>query len=100
MLRITGSSSGIKTASTQIWTGPAWFLGSDIKTPSTLTTIITVYDSENSDTTGKTVLCEMEIDAGLGSFSHDLPYPIYANRGIYINMAGQTTNYIVRFAPS
>lgn len=100
MLRITGTSSGVKTASEAIYSGSSWFLGVDIKSPTTGTTILTVYDSEDSNTSGKTVISEVEVDAGLGSLNHEFVHPVYANKGIYVSFSGQTTNYIVRFAPA
>lgn len=98
MLRISGTSSGIKTTSSQISSGSGWLLGVDVKSPTTGTTIVTFYDSEDSDTTNKVVVAEIEVDAGLGSLNHDYPHPVYVNRGIYASFSGQTTNFIVRYA--
>lgn len=75
-------------------------MGVDVRCPDTGRTFLTVYDSENSDISGKLVLAELEADAGMVSINHEFFAPVAVNRGIYVDVSGTGVNYayIVRFA--
>lgn len=94
------NSSGVKTGSTQLSVLPSLVAGIDMISPSTGTATLTIYDSENSTTSGKTVLAEMEVDAGMPSCNHEYGNLIIANRGIYITLddTSGTASYIIRYA--
>ena len=94
------TSSGRKTTSTQITTQPGYLCGIDANPPDSQIATLTIYDSENSDTTNKLVLAEVYLDAGFMSVSHEFPNPIHANRGIYAELtsSGSNANFIIRYS--
>ncbi len=94
------NSSGRKTASSQICTLSGFLAGIDMISPSSGTATLTVYDSNNSDTTGKTILAEMEVDAGMPSCNHEYPSMVIANKGLYVVLTDTsgTATYIIRYA--
>jgi hypothetical protein len=95
------TSSGVKTASSQILSARGGLCGVDTTAPSSGSSVLTIYDSENSTTSGKLVLAEMHLDAGLASLNHEYVVPVGANRGIYcvLTSTGAGTTYVVRTYP-
>lgn len=93
------TSSGLKTASAQITSGPGALIGIDATPPDTGMTTITIYDSENSTTSGKLVIAEIHLDAGHISVNHEYTIPIAVNRGIYCTYSSSGSNgtYICRY---
>lgn len=97
------NSSGLKTSSAQIATRQSFLSGIDMISPSSGTATLTIYDSSNSSTSGKLILAEMEVDAGMPSCNHEYSSFINANQGIYATLsysAGATADasYIIRYA--
>lgn len=97
------NSSGVKTASAQVASRQSLLAGIDMISPETGTATLTLYDSENASVSGKTVLAEMEVDAGMPSCNHEYGNPINANRGIYAVLAYSTgssadASFIIRYA--
>lgn len=91
------TSSGEKSGSSQITTTESYLMGIDVQPPSVGQAVLKVYDSKNSDTTGKLVLAEIYLDAGLQGLNHVWVLPITANQGIYVAASGTVVNYIVQF---
>lgn len=91
------TSSGEKSADAQISTLPGFLLGVDLQPPASGAATLVIYDSENSTTSGKTVLFECTVPTGVASINFQ-ELNIVANRGIYADLTG-TTTYVVRFAP-
>lgn len=96
------NSSGLKTSTGQITNQSSFLGGIDMLSPTTGTATLTVYDSENSNTSGKLVLAEMEVDAGMPSCNHEYTNFVNANRGLYCSLddLSGTASYIIRFALS
>lgn len=94
------TSSGLKTTSTQISTQPGSLSGVDVRSPTSGVSYLTLYDSENSSTSGKLVLAVVEADAGMVSVNHEFFIPVAVNRGIYAELSGSGVDaqYIVRFS--
>ncbi len=92
--------SGLKTASAQISTMSGSLMGFDVQCPSSGYNIFTVYDSENSTTSGKTIIAVIEGDAGMVGINHEFFAPVAVNRGIYVSVSGTGTDYsyIVRYS--
>lgn len=97
-IRMLSTSSGLKSASSQIINQSGYLMGIDVVTPTTGTTLLTFYDSENSTTTDKLIIAEVEVDAGFSTLNHEFYAPVIANRGIYVTLTGQTVNYIIRYS--
>lgn len=96
-------SSGRKQADAQIATMPCRVHGIIVDPPSTGIVTLTVYDSEDSNTSGKRVLLYFEQLAGIGSVPVNHPAPIVANRGIYCTFSGvdiANAGYIVYYSLS
>lgn len=95
------NSSGKKSASAQISTFPGTLCGLDLTNPDSGQVLLTVWDSENTTTTDKLVLCHIELDAGLQAMSHNFFPQIIANRGLYAELTfvggGTQSNYVIRF---
>ena len=96
--RMVATSSGIKTASAQIMNGAGCLMGIDVQSPASGITLLTIYDSADSDITNKLVLAEVEMDAGFMSLTHEYMAPVVANNGIYVIMTGPSLRYIVRYS--
>jgi hypothetical protein len=94
------TSSGLKTAAGQISAQPGSLMGFDAKSPTTGYNIFTIYDSEDSNVSGKLVIAIVESDAGMVAVNHEFFCPVNINRGIYVAVSGTGTDYsyIVRFA--
>lgn len=92
------TSSGVKTTSAQITTIPAMISGILLDPPTTGMTTLTIYDSENSTTTGKLVLAYLEKFAGESSNQVALP-PVIANRGVYCELSAplSSSSYLIYF---
>lgn len=75
-------------------------MGIDVQCPSTGYNILTVYDSADSNTSGKLVIAIIEADAGMVGINHEFFAPVAVNRGIYVAVSGTGTDYsyIVRYA--
>lgn len=95
------TSSGVKTASSQISTNPGALIGIDATPPEDCNTVIKIWDSENSTTSGKTVLAEIHLDAGHLSINHEYFVPVAVNRGIYAELtttaSGDNGTFVVRY---
>lgn len=99
MFRVPATSSGKKTAAAQISTQPSYLIGIDCRSPSSGTTILTIYDSSDSNTTGKLILAEVEVDAGMPVLNHEFSTPVAANSGIYVDVTGAATgSFIARYS--
>lgn len=97
MFGLRSTSSGIKSTSSQIITMAGGLMGVDVEPPMSLQSRIKIWDSEDSNTSGKTLLAEVFCDAGLASVNHEYFAPVVVNRGIYVEVDGAATNYIVRY---
>lgn len=95
-MTMRSTSSGLKTANAQVITIPGAVCGIDLQAPSTGQANLKVYDSKDSNTTGKLLLAEIFCDAGMSSVNHEFTAPVIANQGIYAELTG-TSSYIVRF---
>ena len=93
------TSSGLRSTSAQISSQPGSLMGIDAVSPSSGINYLTVYDSEDSNTTGKLVIAFVEVDAGMVSINHEFFAPVAVNRGIYIEMTGSGSgcSYIARY---
>lgn len=69
------SSSGLKTTSAQITSYTGALMGFDVQCPSTGYNIFTIYDSFDSNTSGKRVLAVVEGDAGMVGINHEFFAP-------------------------
>ncbi len=96
------TSSGQKTASAQISSSRGTLAGVDLNGPTTGGAILTIYDSSNSTTAGKLILCEVYCDAGMMSVNHEFTRPVAVNSGIYADLtyngSGSGSNFIVRYS--
>lgn len=97
MAEIYGTSSDKKSASSQILSIGGTLLGIDVLPPTTGQAVLVVYDSENSTTTGKIILAECHVDAGMPSLNHEFVRPLIANRGIYCTLTGTGAEYLIRY---
>lgn len=94
------TSSGKKLGSAQIASFTGALCGIDVLAPDTGSVIVYIYDSENSSTSGKNILAELHVDAGLMGMNHEFTRPVNANRGIYaemIELGGTGSSFIVRY---
>lgn len=68
--------------------------------PTTGTATLVVYDSADSNTSGKTILAEFEIDAGMPSCNHEYTNMVNANHGIYATLTDTSgsSSFIIRYA--
>jgi hypothetical protein len=99
MRHTPATSSGLKTTSAQITTLPSYLEAVLIDPPTSGITTLTIYDSENSDTTGKLVLAFFEKYAGESSDIQPFK-PVIANRGIYCVLSAplNTSSFIVHYS--
>lgn len=93
------TSSGLKTAASQVSVNPGALMGIDVQCPSAGKNVLTIYDSANSSTSGKLVLSIIEADAGMVSINHEYFSPLTVNNGIYVSVSGTGTDYsyVVRY---
>lgn len=93
------NSSGVKLVSSQITVLRSFVAGIDMISPSTGTATLTVYDSKDNSTSGKLILAEMEVDAGMPSCNHEYMNMINANQGIYAQLVDNsgTSQFIIRY---
>lgn len=93
------TSSGLKTAASQVSTLSGALCGIDVVSASSGTNTLIVYDSFNSDLSGKRVLAVVDADAGTGSVNHEFFVPVGVNHGIYVDVTGPGTDYqfVVRY---
>ncbi len=93
------NSSGRKTANAQIAVLRSFLTGIDLKAPASGSANLTIYDSNNSTLTNKTILSEIQVDAGLASCNHEFSNPIQANQGIYavLTDASGTSAFVIRY---
>ncbi len=93
--------SGLKTSSSQIMVGPGALSGIDAVAPSSGVVVLTIYDSPDNNTSGRVVLAQVEVDAGMVSVNHEFTTPVGVNQGIYVEATGtgiaNNYSYIVRF---
>lgn len=95
------TSSGRKTASAQIYTRPGALVGISLSNPDTGQSLLTIWDSSSSNTSGKDVIAEVEMDAGMNSVNHEFMAPVCVNYGLYAELTytsgGSGSSYLVRF---
>lgn len=94
------TSSGKKTLSSQISVLPGALVGIDLTPPTSGRATLTLWDSENTSTSGKLVLVEVILDAGLQSVNHEFSIPVLVNRGLYAELTystGSGSTFIVRY---
>lgn len=93
-------SSDSQSASKQITAMPSMVAGIDMISPSSGTALLTIYDSENASLSGKKILAEMEVDAGMPSCNHEYTNMVLANRGIYASLTDTSgsASFIIRYA--
>lgn len=95
------TSSGQKTASAQIWSGPGSLSGVDLTPPMSGQASLLIYDSGNSDITNKVILAELLVDAGTVGINHEFYAPVGVNQGIYCVLTqtvGTDCRYYIRYA--
>ena len=91
------TSSGEKSADAQISTQPGRLQGIDINPPAANSSTLKIYDSNNSTLSGKLLLRTITIPAGVASINlSDLD--IVVNQGIYADLGGDATTYIVHYS--
>lgn len=90
------TSSGLQTADAAITAEPGYFCGITV-TPAAADTTVIIYDSENSTTSGKTVLDKILVKASSSSMHVHYDQPITANRGIYATLTGAGAEYTVHY---
>lgn len=95
------TSSGLITSATQVSLLSCRLQSLQVNTDGTNPATVIVYDSENSTTSGKTILAKA-IVPGLqgGEFRHFNDDGIYASRGLYVTISGTGAEAIVAYAPS
>lgn len=97
-------SQDIQLASAQISTQPGGLAGIDIVPPDRGYVIVNVYDSENSDVTGKKLVAAFMCSAGIHSINHNYLHLVNISRGIYVQLTASTVPvaanhyYLVRYA--
>lgn len=94
------TSSGLKASSAVITAMTSTLMGVDVTPPTSGYTIFTIYDSNNSSTSGKNIIAQVYVDAGTTGVNHEFFAPVLLSQGIYAELAGTGTDsqYIVRFA--
>lgn len=95
---LRATSSGVLTGNAQVSSLSGYLMGVDVQAPATGITTITIYDSNNSTTSGKLVLSEIVMDAGFMSLTHEYFAPVCSNNGLYVTLSGPTLRYIVRYS--
>lgn len=95
------TNSGQKTASAQISLYPGALMGVDLTPPTTGYAILTVYDSEDSNTAGKLIISELYVDAGYSGINHEYFSPVVVNKGIYCTLVSSDpstgSHYYIRY---
>lgn len=94
-MRHAASSSGEKSATTQITVIGSNLCGFELNPPSVGLATLKIYDSSIAGTT--LLLATATAAAGLNSIYVEFPYPRTANQGIYAVLTG-TTTYSVGFS--
>lgn len=102
MINSYGTSSGQQIATGQISVMRGALLGIDLTPPSSGSTILLVYDSENSDLTNKKILTEIVVDAGYLGLNHEYMVPLGVDRGLYCLLtyssgSASDSHYYVRY---
>jgi hypothetical protein len=91
------TTSGRKTSSEVILAAPGALCGVDMQPPTSGQATLYIYDSENSNTSGKLIIAELVCDAGMNGLQHEYFLPATVNRGLYAELTGANASYIVRF---
>jgi len=92
------TSSGLLSADAQIISMPGQLFTAQLLGDGTNAATLTIYDSENSTTSGKLVLAKITLDAGLVQAEHlVLEHSLVANRGIYCDVSGTGAEYIIGY---
>jgi hypothetical protein len=75
-------------------------MGVDVTPPDSGVVILSIYDSNDSNISGKLILAIIHADAGMSGISHEFFAPVAVNRGIYVSVtgAGINYNYIIRYS--
>ena len=97
------NTSGLKTEAAQILSQSGALMGVDAIGPTVGCAIIRIYDSADSSTSGKLVLSELHVDAGMMSLNHEYFRPVVVNNGMYVTVtyadgSEEDATYIVRYA--
>lgn len=93
------TSSGLQTSNFQVYARPSMLQSIITNAPTTGLATLTVYDSPDGTTAGRTILALIEQFAGTSSTPTPLPSPVVANKGIYCTFSGTGANYIIHYSP-
>lgn len=100
MLQIPYSTStGQQLATIQLTTSPGSIAGIDLMPPNAGYAILTVYDTNNSDT-ASLIVTQLYVDAGTVGINHEYFAPVAINRGIYctlVETGGTGAQYFLRY---
>lgn len=90
------TSSGLQTTSAVIVAAPCSLAGVTVIAAAADTTVI-VYDSEDTTTSGRTILEKVLVKASTASERVSLSIPKVANRGLYVTVAGAAGEFIIDY---
>jgi len=94
-IRPTATSSGVKSATSQITSTGGYLHGFELNPPSTGYATLNIYDSGSGDTT--LLITTASVAAGQNSIYCEFPSLRTANSGIYAVLTG-TTTYTIGFS--
>lgn len=98
-MKSPSTSSGLKSADAQIMTMPGRLFIVSLLGDGTNAASVTVYDSEDSNTSGKVVLAKLNLDAGLVQAEAFVAEEgVICNRGIYCDVSGTGAEYLVHYS--
>lgn len=81
------TSSGLKISTGQITFMPGAVLGIDLMPPGAGYSTLTVYDSNNANSSGNDlIVSQLVVDAGTVGLNHEYFVPVAINRGIYCTL--------------
>lgn len=93
------TTSDEQSASATIYAAQSHFHSLELLPPTSGYATLKVYDSENDTLTGKRMIAEATVSAGMNSIYLALPAPRVCNRGVRAELTG-TTTYIIGFSPT
>lgn len=95
------TTSDEKSASATIYAAQSHFHGFEILPPASGYAILKIYDSADSTLTGKKIVAEAQIAAGMNSIFLALVSPRVCNQGVRAELTGTgSTTYTVGFSPT
>jgi len=92
------SVSDEKSTSGSITTRTSFLHGIEVLPPVTGTATVKIYDSEDSNTSGKRAIALVTVADGMNSVYIEFSTPRVANRGIYCVLSGSATTYTVGYS--